>query len=378
MSRPKPFRQAVPRREVVARRQAVARQPSDPPARARPVARQRPTDDSRRDLFVAIPIIAILAVVVVVLFGGQGGSAAPGGLGTLTSDTAVGTPGSTGPTAPGSPGDPIGSAPPTGSTTPPPTEPGATPPLATPTPTAIPVTSSEPEALTGYIWPLRNARITAFFEHRDEGFIVIDGQRVHEGLDIASFCGDHVRAAHSGTVLAAGRRAVEQMGFSGSLDPFFTRIDHKNDLQFLSITVVIDDGNGYRSVYAHLNDTTVEAGDVVAAGDQIGWEGDTGQATGCHLHYEVDRMDGPWQAIANEFVEDNLYPPFVRERVDPMRILSLDAPSAPSYAWNVLPPRVSPGLDHPTAPHDDPNPIPTATPEPSPSGSPEPSSTPKP
>ena len=51
--------------------------------------------------------------------------------------------------------------------------------------------------------------------------------------------------------------------------------------------MVIDDGNGYRSIYAHLGRAAVEKGDLVRAGDLIGWEGASGNATGCHLHYAL-------------------------------------------------------------------------------------------
>ena len=53
----------------------------------------------------------------------------------------------------------------------------------------------------------------------------------------------------------------------------------------LPIVVVIDDGNGYRSIYAHFGKIVVKAGQVVKAGTLLGYEGRTGHATGCHLHY---------------------------------------------------------------------------------------------
>jgi murein DD-endopeptidase MepM/ murein hydrolase activator NlpD len=53
----------------------------------------------------------------------------------------------------------------------------------------------------------------------------------------------------------------------------------------LPIVVVIDDGNGYRSVYAHFRDVTVKSGQTVKAGQVIGHEGATGHASGCHVHY---------------------------------------------------------------------------------------------
>ena len=50
--------------------------------------------------------------------------------------------------------------------------------------------------------------------------------------------------------------------------------------------VVIDDGNGYRSVYAHFGKVKVQRRrQVVHAGQLLGFEGATGHATGCHLHY---------------------------------------------------------------------------------------------
>ena len=59
---------------------------------------------------------------------------------------------------------------------------------------------------------------------------------------------------------------------------------------------MIDDGNGYRSEYVHLNEADVEAGQVVQAGDVIGLEGATGFATGCHLHYGADPHGRPLAA----------------------------------------------------------------------------------
>jgi murein DD-endopeptidase MepM/ murein hydrolase activator NlpD len=208
----------------------------------------------------------------------------------------------------------------------------------------------EPEELTGYVWPIRDGLITGFFAKRKDGFIVVDGKQTHEGLDITSFCGDHVRAAHDGVVLAAGRRAFEQQGFSGSMDPFFDRVERLHRWANLSISIVIDDGNGYRSVYAHLSETRVKPGDVVEAGDLIGVEGATGYATGCHLHYELIRMDGPWLEVAKQYVRRSRFPSWTRERIDPMRVFSLDAKYAPTYYWGVRPPDESPGLGRRTAP----------------------------
>jgi murein DD-endopeptidase MepM/ murein hydrolase activator NlpD len=210
--------------------------------------------------------------------------------------------------------------------------------------------SAEPEALTGYEWPLRGGRISSFFEDRSDGFVVIDGQRVHDGLDIATYCGDHVHAAHGGTVLEAGRHFDRAIGYNGSLDSFYARLSRRHALGQLPIVVVVDDGNGYRSLYVHLEGVTVHPGEHVRAGQMVGFEGATGAATGCHLHYGLVRMDGSWLHVAPQLVKSELYPSMVRERIDPLRVLSLHMKWAPNLIPGINPPRVSPGLDHPTAP----------------------------
>lgn len=222
----------------------------------------------------------------------------------------------------------------------------------TPSPTMAAIASAEPvpsgplsarpEELTGYRWPIRRqGRITSFYDHRDEGFLAIDGERFHEGLDMTTTCGDPVWAAHTGTVLAAGRRFGPFVGFSESLDPFYRRLQRTGSMNDLPIVVVIDDGNGYRSAYVHLRDATVRPGQRVRAGQVVGHIGDTGNASGCHLHYELIRMDGPWMAVARQRVKEDGYPRMVRERVDPLRVLSLRDKDAP---------RVTPGLERPRHP----------------------------
>lgn len=51
--------------------------------------------------------------------------------------------------------------------------------------------------------------------------------------------------------------------------------------------VSISHGNGYGSLYAHLDYATVSAGDFVSQGQIIGYVGSTGWATGPHLHFEI-------------------------------------------------------------------------------------------
>jgi murein DD-endopeptidase MepM/ murein hydrolase activator NlpD len=196
--------------------------------------------------------------------------------------------------------------------------------------------------------------MTSFFAPRDTGFLIVDGQRIHDGLDLATFCGDNIYAAHSGTVIAAGRRYLHAMAFNGPLRAAYKRIYRRGSLPLMAITVVIDDGNGYRSLYAHLGRAVVRPGDRVRAGQLIGYEGATGDATGCHLHYGLIRMDGPWMRVSPERAKEYHYPGWVRERVDPLRVLSLRQRGRPRFVPGINPPRVSPGLGRATAhnPHD--------------------------
>ena len=60
--------------------------------------------------------------------------------------------------------------------------------------------------------------------------------------------------------------------------------------------VIIDHGNGIRSMYAHLSRTTVRVGTFVDEGDLVGRIGSTGNSTGPHLHYEERRRPfGYWR-----------------------------------------------------------------------------------
>jgi murein DD-endopeptidase MepM/ murein hydrolase activator NlpD len=154
-----------------------------------------------------------------------------------------------------------------------------------PTPQQAPQTAPMPlDELKGYHWPL-NGRLTLGFEHSGWGSRLVDGERFHDGVDIATSCGDRIRAAHGGVVLAAGRHFDDYVGWIGDLGPYYKRLNKKDLWDTLPIAVVIDDGNGYRSIYAHFEKVSVKKGQRVKAGQLIGWEGATGRASGCHLHY---------------------------------------------------------------------------------------------
>jgi hypothetical protein len=188
-----------------------------------------------------------------------------------------------------------------------------------PEPTVGPAPLSE---LDGYQWPLLHARITLPFGPTPWGSRLVEGKQFHDGVDMATFCGDRIVAAHSGVVLAAGRRFDQAIGWVGSLKRYFDRLDAKHLWMTLPIVVVTDDGNGYRSIYAHFEKLAVKAGQTVTAGQLLGYEGRTGRASGCHLHYG---LFSPMETarIANEpsVVKRMKVPPFQIARVDPLLVL---------------------------------------------------------
>jgi LysM repeat protein len=104
-------------------------------------------------------------------------------------------------------------------------------------------------------------------------------QYAHDGhwaLDIAVDLGTPVQAADRGTVALAGWN--EYYGFR----------------------VVIDHGNDYVTLYAHLNDIYVEPGQVVGKGQVIGSSGANGNITGPHLHFEIRDfgvLTDPWRLL---------------------------------------------------------------------------------
>lgn len=89
----------------------------------------------------------------------------------------------------------------------------------------------------------------------------------HRGIDIANSASPNIVAADAGTVVTAGW--PDGYGYGNR--------------------VLIDHGNGYRTLYAHLSSVYVVPGQTVSRGSAIGRMGSTGRSTGIHLHFEVIR-----------------------------------------------------------------------------------------
>ena len=229
-------------------------------------------------------------------------------------------------------------------------------PTAPPAPTATPVpTPSPPASLVGYQSPLPHGRLTLPFGPSAWGSRIVQGTSFHDGIDLATFCGDRVVAAHDGTVLAASRKYDDQMGWIGDLRPYKDRLDKKRLWMTLPIVVVIDDGNGYRSIYAHFSKVVVKRGQTVKAGQFIGYEGRTGRASGCHVHYGLfSPLETARFEIEPDVVRRMKVPRAQIARIDPVLVLPQYAPK-PSPSAKASP---APALASPSPP--------TAYPSPSP------------
>jgi murein DD-endopeptidase MepM/ murein hydrolase activator NlpD len=94
-----------------------------------------------------------------------------------------------------------------------------------------------------------------------------EGRETHEGIDIAVDFGTPVTATADGLVIHSGPYS----GY-GNL-------------------VIIYHTNGITTRYGHLSRITVEAGQRIKRGDQLGHAGSTGRSTGPHVHYEIREND---------------------------------------------------------------------------------------
>lgn len=109
--------------------------------------------------------------------------------------------------------------------------------------------------------PLPQARLTSEFGERNKF------HKFHHGVDLAAGLDTPVLAAASGTVITAKTKLE---GFEN-----------------YGTVVVVDHGNGIKSLYSHLGDLSVDEGDKVYSGQMVGRVGLTGRTTGPHLHFEV-------------------------------------------------------------------------------------------
>jgi murein DD-endopeptidase MepM/ murein hydrolase activator NlpD len=99
------------------------------------------------------------------------------------------------------------------------------------------------------------------------------GGRGHQGQDLFAGCGTPVVAARGGT--------VREAGYNGAAGNY---------------AVISSSSSGFDYVYMHLRDASrVRTGETVATRGRIGLVGASGNASGCHLHFELWSAPG-WYA----------------------------------------------------------------------------------
>ncbi|HRQ32377.1 MAG TPA: M23 family metallopeptidase, partial [Anaerolineales bacterium] len=119
-----------------------------------------------------------------------------------------------------------------------------------------------------FIWPSRSHKLSGFDYSPNTN---------HWGVDISGNTGEGVYATDAGVVVYAG---WNEHGY-GSM-------------------IMIDHGNNFQSLYAHLSGINVVCGQSVGQGDLIGSIGSTGNSSGSHLHFEIRAISSfvnPWDML---------------------------------------------------------------------------------
>ena len=118
----------------------------------------------------------------------------------------------------------------------------------------------EPDSL---LWPVDSVYITSLPGGRKNPVTGKEG--AHDGADVGCDYGSPVYAAE------AGRVELSRDGWNGGYGSF----------------IVISHESGVETLYAHLSIRSVSEGTEVTKGQLVGYTGDSGRATGPHLHYEL-------------------------------------------------------------------------------------------
>lgn len=100
--------------------------------------------------------------------------------------------------------------------------------------------------------------------------IISQGLHYYNAIDVANKCGTPILAAAGGT--------VQKVGYNTWPAGNYVRILHPN---------------GVVTLYGHLSKVSVKQGEIVAQGEVIGYMGETGLTTGCHLHFDVRGAKNP-------------------------------------------------------------------------------------
>lgn len=118
--------------------------------------------------------------------------------------------------------------------------------------------ANAPATNARFLWPTPNRRINQYYRGR-----------YHTGIDIEGTYSSPIYASSGGTVEFAS-----------------------SDRSGYGLHVVINHGNGFRSLYAHASKIFVSVGQRVSQGQTIAMVGSTGRSTGTHLHFEIRTGSG--------------------------------------------------------------------------------------
>lgn len=151
--------------------------------------------------------------------------------------------------------------------------------------------SAEEPYFSGAFHQMKDSQVRSSFAERRSYFVndAKVSESIHYGYDLASLAGAPIQASNRGKVVFAA-----ELGIYGHC-------------------VIIDHGLGLHTLYGHLSSISVQVGDVVEQGQEIGHSGQTGLAGGDHLHFAVllhgvyvdpvEWWDGKW---VHEHVESLL------------------------------------------------------------------------
>ncbi len=122
-----------------------------------------------------------------------------------------------------------------------------------------------------FAWPLANPYITQYFGNTAFAQGGAYNGSGHNGMDFGVSRGTPILAALTGTVIATN----EQVAYMCQYGKW----------------VLVRHANGMTTLYAHLSVVSVSKGATVTTGQILGYSGDTGYATGPHLHFTVYASD---------------------------------------------------------------------------------------
>ena len=118
-------------------------------------------------------------------------------------------------------------------------------------------------------WPTDKVRITQYFGNTAFAKSGAYNGKGHNGIDLAAPIGTPIKASLGGTVVGTGNT------------------DSIRGCYSFGKWVMVKHNNGLSTMYSHLSQIIAYNGQTVATGDLLGYSGETGYATGPHLHFGV-------------------------------------------------------------------------------------------